>query len=92
MTIKKLKVPVNSLEDLAAHPEYEAGPYGKGGTALDIFKVSVHSGGSRIFRRGHQVNVRFEKIERIRTLGGTHTGSALGSANGISDCVLPPTS
>ena len=39
MTVKTIHFPINTLEDLASHPTFEAGPY-EGGTALDIFKVN----------------------------------------------------
>ena len=38
MTIKKIKLPVNTLEDLADHPEFQAG-ISVGTAYYDLFKV-----------------------------------------------------
>ena len=38
MTVKKVKVPINTLEELVANPEYQAGiPFG--GSSYSLFKV-----------------------------------------------------
>ena len=43
MTIKKIKLPVNTLEDLAHHPEFQAG-LSAGTSTYDLFKVIILKG------------------------------------------------
>ena len=40
MTVQKLKLPINDLEELADHPEYQAG-LARGTSTSDLFKVCI---------------------------------------------------
>ena len=39
-TMKKIKLPIKNLEELAAHSEYQAG-VSSGGSTISLFRVSV---------------------------------------------------